>query len=184
QLDTTQDGLLAVVVSTANATDAPAGNELAQAIANQLATSFAMPTLATPLWSQVITEKRATFSCTPDLQRIKEETVFPDLTLAGDYLQGPYPATIESAVRSRHHAASLLIKHFSAYPQEPGIARRSRYSYSRTRLSASSMRSTPITVNPSIFCLGAFDFGIKASEKPSLAASRKRSCPRGAGRIS
>ena len=114
QLDTTQDGLLAVVVSTANATDAPAGNELAQAIANQLATSFAMPTLATPLWSQVITEKRATFSCTPDLQRIKEETVFPDLTLAGDYLQGPYPATIESAVRSGRHAASLLIKHFSA----------------------------------------------------------------------
>ena len=43
------------------------------------------------------------------------------------------------------------------------------------------MRSTAITLIPSIACLGKFDFGIMARVKPSLAASRKRSWPRGAG---
>ena len=46
------------------------------------------------------------------------------------------------------------------------------------------MRSTAMMVMPSIFCFGAFPFGIRAIEKPSLAASRRRSWPRGAGRIS
>ena len=41
------------------------------------------------------------------------------------------------------------------------------------------MRSTAIIVMPSIGCLGALEVGIIAIEKPSLAASRKRSWPRG-----
>ena len=113
QLDAEQDGLLAVVVSTASAAGEHDQDELAKAIAAQLATSFAMPVLAAPLWTQVITEKRATFSCTPGLQRIEEATACAGLVLAGDYLAGPYPATIESAVRSGRRAASLLIDHFS-----------------------------------------------------------------------
>jgi squalene-associated FAD-dependent desaturase len=49
---------------------------------------------------QRITEKRATFACTPSLQRPPAVTPCNGLWLAGDYVQGPYPATIEGAVRS------------------------------------------------------------------------------------
>jgi hypothetical protein len=45
----------------------------------------------------------------------------------------------------------------------------------RTRSIASSIRSTAITSSPSIGCFGAFAFGISAIEKPSFAASFKRS---------
>src|SRR5690606_11244145 len=113
QLDAAQDGLLAVVISTASAAGELDQDALAKAIAEQLATAFDMPALAAPLWTQAITEKRATFSCTPNLQRIEERTNFANLVLAGDYLAGPYPATIESAVRSGRRAASLLIEHFA-----------------------------------------------------------------------
>ncbi len=108
QLDSTQNGLFAVVVSAS--TDAIVfGHEgLSAAIATQLANTLQMPQLATPLWSQVITEKRATFSCTPALQRPPEKTEFPHLVLAGDYLASDYPATLESAVRSGVKAAKLL----------------------------------------------------------------------------
>jgi hydroxysqualene dehydroxylase len=48
---------------------------------------------------QTITEKRATFACTPGLQRPRAELA-PGLLAAGDYIEGPYPATLEGAVRS------------------------------------------------------------------------------------
>lgn len=48
---------------------------------------------------QTITEKRATFGCTPNLVR-PAMTIAPGLHAAGDYLAGPYPATLEGAVRS------------------------------------------------------------------------------------
>jgi hypothetical protein len=41
---------------------------LAQAIAAQLAQVLRLPELAQPAWSQLITEKRATFASTPDLR--------------------------------------------------------------------------------------------------------------------
>ncbi len=46
-----------------------------------------------------ITERRATFACTPGLTR-PPGAVAPDLWAAGDFIDGPYPATIEGAVRS------------------------------------------------------------------------------------
>jgi hydroxysqualene dehydroxylase len=56
---------------------------------------------------QTIVEKRATFACTPGLVR-PGATIAPGLLAAGDYVEGPYPATLEGAVRSGLHAASLL----------------------------------------------------------------------------
>ena len=50
--------------------------------------------------------KRATFACTPGLER-PGAVMAPGLYAAGDYVQGPYPATLEAAVRSGVAAARL-----------------------------------------------------------------------------
>jgi uncharacterized protein with NAD-binding domain and iron-sulfur cluster len=76
-------------------------------VARQLAHAFGQPLLAAPLWTQVISEKRATFACTPGLDRPGNPTGLPGLMLAGDYTASDYPATLESAVRSGLAAAAL-----------------------------------------------------------------------------
>jgi squalene-associated FAD-dependent desaturase len=101
-------GLLAVVISASTHAIEREKEELASLVAAQLARAFAMPELRAPQWTQIITEKRATFSCTPDLQRPTESTLWKGLVLAGDYLASDYPATLESAVRSGVRAAALL----------------------------------------------------------------------------
>jgi hydroxysqualene dehydroxylase len=53
---------------------------------------------------RTIVEKRATFACTPGLVRPPMD-VAPGLFACGDYLAGPYPATLEGAVRSGVAAA-------------------------------------------------------------------------------
>ena len=55
----------------------------------------------------VVAEKRATFRCTPGLDRPAAQ-IAPGLVAAGDYVDGPYPATLEGAVRSGLTAARLL----------------------------------------------------------------------------
>jgi len=61
--------------------------------------------LAPPLWQRVIRERRATFSCRPDLPRLSAQTPRHGLWLAGDYTCADYPATLEGAVRSGIAAA-------------------------------------------------------------------------------
>jgi squalene-associated FAD-dependent desaturase len=56
---------------------------------------------------QTVIEKRATFACTPALQRPPGQ-IAPGLLACGDYVAGPYPATLEGAVRSGMQAAALL----------------------------------------------------------------------------
>jgi len=58
---------------------------------------------------QTVVEKRATFACTPALQR-PPCTVAPSLWACGDYVAGPYPATLEGAVRSGLQAAAMLAR--------------------------------------------------------------------------
>lgn len=108
QLDPAQAGLLAVIVSASGAAAQLRQPMLAKAIALQLASVFVRPELGNPLWSQVITEKRATFSCTPGLARPSNATGLPGLMLAGDYTASDYPATIEAAMRSGVQAAAGL----------------------------------------------------------------------------
>jgi hypothetical protein len=55
---------------------------------------------------RTITEKRATFACKPGLQR-PPMAVAPGLLACGDYIAGPYPATLEGAVRSGRDAGNL-----------------------------------------------------------------------------
>ncbi len=55
---------------------------------------------------QTVVEKRATFACTPGLQRPSAQ-IAPGLLACGDYVDGPYPATLEGAVRSGMAAVKL-----------------------------------------------------------------------------
>ncbi len=48
---------------------------------------------------QTVVEKRATFACTPGLQRPPIQ-IAAGLLACGDYVDGPYPSTLEGAVRS------------------------------------------------------------------------------------
>ena len=54
---------------------------------------------------QTLVEKRATFACTPALVRPARD-IAPGLLACGDYTEGPYPATLEGAVRSGIAAAT------------------------------------------------------------------------------
>jgi hypothetical protein len=54
-----------------------------------------------------LAERRATFVCAPGLLR-PQVAIAAGLAAAGDYVQGPYPATLEGAVRSGAAAIDLL----------------------------------------------------------------------------
>lgn len=56
---------------------------------------------------QTVVEKRATFLCRPAMRRPAMQLA-PGLLAAGDYVDGPYPATLEGAVRSGIAAAQAL----------------------------------------------------------------------------
>ena len=56
---------------------------------------------------QTVVEKRAAFACTPGLQR-PTMRIAPGLLACADYLDGPYPSTLEGAVRSGSAAVQLL----------------------------------------------------------------------------
>lgn len=107
-LDSSQSGLLAVVVSASGEAVASGHEALAAAIAAQLACVFRQPELMHPEWTRVITEKRATFSCAPALARPGNATGIDGLAIAGDYTACDYPATLEAATRSGVLAAHCV----------------------------------------------------------------------------
>lgn len=103
---TGQPGLLAAVISAEGIHQELPQDELAHKVIGELRDEFGIT--ETPEWFRVIAEKRATFCCAPDLHRPSQQTVRPDLLLAGDYTAGDYPATLEGAVLSGLRCAGLL----------------------------------------------------------------------------
>jgi hydroxysqualene dehydroxylase len=99
-------GLLAAVISARGEHQGFSQDALAGAVHRELAA--VLPGLPQPLWSRVIAEKRATFSCRPGVARPENKTAVRNLYLAGDYTASDYPATLESAVRSGVLAARLV----------------------------------------------------------------------------
>ena len=100
-------GLLAFVVSASGTErDELATQVLAQA-RGQLAAWLANRPLAV---LQTVLEKRATFACTPGLQR-PPQRIATGLLACGDYVDGPYPATLEGAVRSGLQGVAALAYH-------------------------------------------------------------------------
>ena len=101
-----QRGLIGAVISASEEHVGEAQDDLARRVVADIAEAFGpLPKL---LWHRVIAEKRATFSCTPALSRPAAQTPCPGFLLAGDYVAGDYPATIEAAVRSGITAAGLV----------------------------------------------------------------------------
>lgn len=103
-----QAGLLAVVVSTSATAIASGQDALIAAVTRQLAEALRQPELLAPRWSKIISEKRATFACTPALARPTADTGLRNLFLAGDYVASDYPATLESAIQSGVKAARMI----------------------------------------------------------------------------
>ena len=95
------EGLLAFVISTSDGGRAEIEQQVIQQAQQQLGLALQ------PL--QTVVEKRATFACTPGLQRPRMAAA-PQLLACGDYIDGPYPATLEGAVRSGITAAQSLFK--------------------------------------------------------------------------
>jgi squalene-associated FAD-dependent desaturase len=101
-----QPGLIAAVISGDGPYQALTHDELAAAIHAEIARIVPGLPAATRHW--VIEEKRATFACTPDLARPPTMTACPNVWLAGDYVAGDYPATLEGTVRSGVAAARAV----------------------------------------------------------------------------
>ena len=97
-------GLLAVVVSASEGDRAELQQKVLQQAQRQLSHLIDVHALRS---IQTIVEKRATFSCTPDLAR-PAPFIAPGLLACGDYVDGPYPATLEGAVRSGIAAAAAI----------------------------------------------------------------------------
>ncbi len=85
-------GLLAFVVSTS-------GSDRTQVEQEVLAQAQAELGLSGLSIVQTVVEKRATFACTPALER-PAAFIAAGLWACGDFVAGPYPATLEGAVRS------------------------------------------------------------------------------------
>ena len=101
-------GVFAFVVSGARRWVELGLDVTGQAVLAQATAAFAPGVWpSAPRLIRVMAEKRATFSCTPDLHR-PGPSVARGLVAAGDYIDGPYPATLEGAVRSGQASVDLL----------------------------------------------------------------------------
>ncbi len=100
-------GLFAFVVSGAAPWVARGLTETGAAVLAQARRELDWP--VPPTLFKVLAEKRATFACTPGLQRPPAH-IAEGLWAAGDYVAGPYPATLEGAVRSGLAAVRALTR--------------------------------------------------------------------------
>jgi squalene-associated FAD-dependent desaturase len=89
-----QAGVVAGVVSHA----VGSRESITDAVMRQL-NAHLLATAPRAEWLQTVIEKRACFACTPNVKRPSPE-ISEGLLACGDYVEGPYPSTLEGAVRS------------------------------------------------------------------------------------
>lgn len=101
-------GILSFVLSGSGNWEEGEDDDLLDALHGELEATLNRK-LPKPSWHQIIRERRATFSCHPNLPRPTTRTALPGLWLAGDYAYADYPATLEGAVRSGIAAARAIL---------------------------------------------------------------------------
>jgi len=90
--DSAQRGILAAVVSACQGERDTVTTMVLAQMERQLKLKGISPITT-------VVERRATFACTPGLKR-PSAFIAPGLWACGDHVQGPYPSTLEGAVRS------------------------------------------------------------------------------------
>lgn len=108
-----QGNVIAAVISASGPHLDWTGEELAAQVLRELSAHVA--SLPAPRWHKVVTEKFATFACTPAAAAYRPPTLtaIPGLFLAGDYVACDYPATLEGAARNGVAAGQAVAQHFS-----------------------------------------------------------------------
>jgi hydroxysqualene dehydroxylase len=102
-----RDGVFAFVVSGARQWVERGLDACTTATLAQAHDAFGAAWREPPTVLRALAERRATFLCRPALGR-PPVGVLPGLAAAGDYTEGPYPATLEGAVRSGAAAVRWL----------------------------------------------------------------------------
>ena len=104
-----QAGLMAAVLSGPSAAMNLSREALADAVIAQLARRF--PAWPAPRAHFVVRERQATFLAHAGVQALRPpaRTPLKNLWLAGDYVTGEYPATLEGAVTSGIECARLIL---------------------------------------------------------------------------
>lgn len=101
-------GIFAFVISGARRWVDAGREATAVAVLRQATSAFDAATWPTaPTLFGLLADKRATLRCTPHLQR-PPASIAPGLVAAGDHVAGPYPSTLEGAVRSGEAAAAAI----------------------------------------------------------------------------
>jgi len=105
-----QEGLMAAVISAHGEHMKLDNDELIQKVISEIQSLY--PHWPSPLSSNIIREKRATFSCDVNIsnKRPINKTPVKGLWLCGDYTETNLPATIEGAIISANLTATEIIK--------------------------------------------------------------------------
>jgi squalene-associated FAD-dependent desaturase len=100
-----------VVISASRGVKAISQEETIESVVAELASIWPESSRAQLLRARVVTEQRAVFAPTPGVDRLRpaQRTGIPNLTLAGDWTQTGWPATMEGAVRSGYLAAECVL---------------------------------------------------------------------------
>lgn len=105
-----QPGMIAAVISANGKHMAMDKAALTRAIVEETRQVF--PTWPPPLSTYLIREKRATFSCKPDMGHVRPKPghIGRNVWLAGDYLDTDLPATLEGAIVSGVQCAHKILE--------------------------------------------------------------------------
>lgn len=106
------DGYLQAVISASRLLAAEGNDAIGDRVATEVAAMLPLAREATLRHRRVVTERQATFSITPGIDRHRPTAAsgIARLWLAGDYTLTGWPATMEGAVRSGYLAAEAIAR--------------------------------------------------------------------------